>query len=343
MSPIMPFTIIFSIFLISGSLIALSARQWIYVWLGLEINLFSFIPLITFNSERFQTERAIKYFLVQAIGRGLLLLGAAASTSLLHSVPIKITSLIIIAGLIIKLGLAPLHFWLPQVISGLRWPICIILATWQKLAPIILIIKTVIPHSFILLSLVAMIRALTGGIGGLNQTLLRPLLAYSSIGHIGWITASILISSKITLIYFSIYIIITMCLISALLLRSSSQTIINHKLAHYSPANILCVALLLLSLGGIPPLLGFLPKWLVLSALTEHTLTLLSLTLIMGSLINLFYYLNIFLNLVISKSPVSFNLFSPNKLLTILTLTGSITLPLLQPILIYAMTILHKS
>nr|YP_010502210.1 NADH dehydrogenase subunit 2 [Leocrates chinensis]UXC96455.1 NADH dehydrogenase subunit 2 [Leocrates chinensis] len=318
----------------SGSLMALSASQWIYVWLGLEINLFSFIPLMTFNSESFQTESAMKYFLVQAMGSGLLLLGAAASTSLLHSVPMKITSLIMIAGLMIKLGLAPLHFWLPQVMSGLSWPMCIILATWQKLAPMMLMIKTVMPHSFILLSLVAMISALTGGIGGLNQTLLRPLLAYSSIGHMGWMTASMLISSKMTLMYFSIYIIITMCLMSALLLSSSSQTMMNHKLAHYSPANMLCVALLLLSLGGIPPLLGFLPKWLVLSALTEHTLTLLSLTLIMGSLMNLFYYLNIFLNLVMSKSPVSFNLFSPNKLLTMLTLTGSMTLPLLQPILI---------
>lgn len=342
-----PFITLFSITLILGSLISLRGNHWIFIWIGLELNLLSFIPLLTFSNLNQEREAAIKYFLAQALGSGLILL-RALSFSIKDQIIIdeRVLKLFLFTGLLIKLGLPPCHFWFPSVISIISWPICIILATWQKLIPILLITYIMTPSLSYLFILAISFGALIGGIGGLNQTQLRPLLAYSSMGHISWMIAASLTSYSSGILYLVTYIIITLPLISIFWSNSSSLSISINNINHSPKIFFFSLFLLVLSLGGIPPLLGFFPKWLVLEG-TSSLSPFLCLIILLGSAFNLFYYLNL---LFISILKIPSNLLKPSINssrfhLISLSFLSSLTLGLgpLLFLLIYAMTFLHKS
>lgn len=340
----LPYICLFSCTLILGSILALRGNHWIFIWIGLELNLISFIPLLTSSHVNQEAEAAIKYFISQALGRGLLLLGAL---SLLSSPQLPLNpifyNILLIIGLLIKLGLPPCHFWFPAVISSISWPICLILATWQKLIPIILLIYRLSSSITPLLFLVIIFSSLIGGLGGLNQTQLRPLLAYSSIGHISWIIAASLISYSRSIIYFLIYILITIPLMSLfwnnfIFLNSSINNLtLRSKLFSFT------LIILILSLAGVPPFTGFFPKWIIVQSLSPVSIRLI-IVILLGSIINLYYYLNlIFISTLKNIVPPSIYKTTYSKPLLTLPILATSTL-ILGPIifiLIYALTILN--
>mgnify|MGYP001551554496 CR=1 FL=1 len=292
MLTLLPSSTIFIITLISGSLICISRPQWLFAWIGLEINLLSFVPLILQRQAHQETEAAIKYFLTQALGSGILLLGRLTLKLTTSSQsPQYYAPTLLICALLLKMGAAPFHYWFPGVISILSWPLCILLTTWQKVAPLLLF-TLITPFSLSWLPLFAIIGAIIGGLGGINQSQLRPLIAYSSIGHIAWILAALWINQFIVTRYLIIYITISIALI--LILWTSSLTLRNvSNINQLSLLSIVVVLILFFSLGGLPPFLGFLPKWIVLQQVISNWALGLAIILIMGALINLFYYLTI--------------------------------------------------
>lgn len=300
MTSSIPYISLFSSTLILGTIISISSTQWIYIWIGLELNLLSFIPLVTRYSTNRETEAAVKYFLAQAIGSGLLLLGAFNKSIIFFiNNPLfyeKASSFLILTALLIKLGAAPCHFWFPIVISNISWPLCIILSTWQKLAPLTVFIYSNIRKQSIVLMILARVGSLIGGVGGINQTQLRPLLAYSSIGHIGWMIASPSIPTLI--LYLWVYIGLSISII-ALLWNISSKTW-SPKLSSkfINSSQTFTIIILLLSLSGLPPFLGFLPKWIILASLINYNISIIwALILIIGSTIQLYYYISLILSL----------------------------------------------
>lgn len=288
---------VYSLLLIRTILTAISPN-WLIAWIILEVNMLRFIPIIIKTKSNQETEASIKYFLAQAIGSIMILLGI----SIIHQSFIQRWSQwIILIAIFIKLGIAPCHFWYPSVISSLSWINCLILSTWQKLAPLILLsVSCYKIESIVIISIISGINALVGGIIGINQTHLRSLLAYSSIGHIGWML-SILVYNKILFcgIYFIIYSIIIIPIFLTLRIINS-KTIKTLFIA--SKINILITLLLslcIISLAGIPPLTGFIPKIIVIIELIKSNFTLIIILLI-GAYINLYYYLNITFNLLIN-------------------------------------------
>lgn len=278
-----PYRILFLITLILGILISLTSRNWISIWLGLELNIYSLIPIILQSYTNKEKEAAIKYFIIQALA-SIILLTATLGPQNLGSPMLLLTSLLI------KLGIAPYHFWLPTVINSLSWNMCLILSTIQKIAPIILITHIFYTNAS-LSSVIAIMRAIVGGIGGLNQTQLRAILAYSSIGHIGWITAASIPSPNTTIIYLFSYILIITATIHPLnhtsLFISSFNPINQNKLIKSS------LIINLLRIGGLPPIFGFFPKILVIRVITSIHYTFIPIILILSSTINLYYYLKI--------------------------------------------------
>lgn len=291
-----PFSSCFFTSLIIGTVISVSANRWLTVWLGLELNLISFLPLIINTHTSQETESSIKYFLVQAIGSGFILIGGLS----LSFVSPYISYLIISLGLILKLGVAPLHFWLPSVIRGIRWVNCLILTTWQKLAPLFLCLS-LLPSVTSTLFYVGALSALIGGLGGINQTSMRALLAYSSIGHVGWLVIVSQISETVLITYFVIYILISTSLFFILLNLSSTRTNQISSIEQWPFSYIIIFGLLLLSLGGVPPLTGFAAKWLAVQSLIQVSV-IISFILILGSLISLYYYLILFFSLIAQTS-----------------------------------------
>lgn len=298
-----PSSLLFISTTILGTSITLSRTNWLFLWIGIELNLLSFIPIIANTNTLQETEGTVKYFIIQAVGRAIILTAGIISINPLLSLSLApITHTIFIIRIAIKSGAAPCHQWFPHVISRIPWIKCLILITWQKIRPIfLLIIITSINKSFIL-SIIIIIGTIIGGIGGINQTRIRPLIAYSSIGHIRWILASIHISINLFFIYFIVYITITTTIIITLLKIKHLSTKINSYMININNNSLLILILIILSLGGLPPLLGFIPKWIIICCITNKTLLFILIFLITGRLLNLFFYLNICFNFILIKT-----------------------------------------
>nr|YP_009493555.1 NADH dehydrogenase subunit 2 [Cryptonome barbada]AWN55970.1 NADH dehydrogenase subunit 2 [Cryptonome barbada] len=332
MNSILPSTTIFSSTLITSTFIALSSSHWLLMWMALELNLLSFIPLITSSSNHQETEAAIKYFMAQTTGSALLLFGVLLTYSSPPTFILPLVTPMVLSSLLLKIGAAPLHFWFPNVMASLSWVSCLILSTWQKIIPISILISLNLSSNKLIM-VVSALSSLIGGIGGMNQTFLRPLLAYSSIGHLGWVLGISVISLPYSLMYFLIYCTVLTPLI--LILNSHQLSTMRQSLSIKSAPQQSQTALILtlLSLGGLPPLFGFLPKWLALEQLTlAPSTTMMTLALLAGALMNLFYYLNIAFSL--SLPPLSMAAPTPpNSRMTLLSLPA-LTLTLLStPIL----------
>lgn len=281
-----PYINLFIFTLISRTIIAISSCHWLIIWIALELNIISFIPIISSSNWFQESEATLKYILFQALGSRFLLLGIINPSWFF----------IITLGLIIKLGAAPFHFWFPPTIKRISWPSATVLITWQKVAPIFLLIINLPPSSGKILILLGAFGALLGGVGGILQSTIRPILAYSSIGHIGWIIAVAPVSPSISLLYLIFYILISIPIMWSAYIRN-----INSLKTRKAPVPTLAPILLLpniLSLRGLPPLLGFIPK---LISILSFPLFIIPIILIVGSLINLSYYLNFFFSLSISS------------------------------------------
>jgi len=293
----------------------------LYVWIGLEINLLSFIPILIISNIDSETERRLKYFLIQSLGSGILLIGCLVHLNFPNSlISHNIGIYILVFRLIIKVGIAPFHFWLPHVIGGIRWINCIFLSVWQKIGPIFILSRFFFNNTFFLF--ICAINAVVGGVGGLNQTQIRVLLAYSSIGHIGWILVSIIFSYNVFFIYFVVYSLINLRIILFINFFSLKGVNISTVIGFSSVYNFFII-LMFLSLAGLPPFLGFYPKWIVLYNIIENNIYLLSLTIIGGTLINIYYYLAIFFNMFIKSfffNFIDYNILNINKYLECLLL-----------------------
>lgn len=298
-----------------GTIISVSANSWAAVWIGLEINLLSFIPLIVFKNNLNNSEAALNYFLIQAFASIIILFSIISFiinfnlfNNLLNwkeyfnNIPINL----ILLTLLIKLGAAPLHFWFPNIIENISWINCFILMTWQKLAPIIIISYLINFNNLYIFFILT--STLIGGIGGLNQTSIRKLISFSSINHIGWILTAILFNEFIWLIYFIIYTILNLIIIFIInifhifYLNQIYRIFIHSKIIKFS------LLISILSLGGLPPFLGFLPKWLIIQSLILIKINFLNLFIIIIRLITLFYYLKIsFSSLILIKEELNWN------------------------------------
>nr|AAL16596.1 NADH dehydrogenase subunit 2 [Risor ruber] len=301
---------ILSILLLSlglGTTITFSSSHWLLAWMGLEINTLAILPLMAQHHHPRAVEATTKYFLTQATAAATLFFAATTNAwltgqwniySLTHPIPLTM----IIFALSLKIGLAPLHTWLPEVLQGLDFITGLILSTWQKLAPFILLVQLPLNHQTILVPL-GLTSALIGGWGGLNQTQLRKILAYSSIAHLGWMLIIIQFSPSLTTLALSTYIIMTSSLFLAL--NTTTSTTIN-TLATSWAKNPLLAALLplaLLSLGGLPPFTGFMPKWMILQELTKQGLPLVATLTALAALLSLYFYLRLSYAMALTLAP----------------------------------------
>nr|ABN72893.1 NADH dehydrogenase subunit 2 [Drosophila obscura] len=286
--------ILFITIMIIGTLITVTSNSWLGAWMGLEINLLSFIPLLSdSNNNSTSTEASLKYFLTQALASTVLLFSSII-LMLKNNMNIEIndsfTSMIIMSALLLKSGAAPFHFWFPNMMEGLTWMNALMLMTWQKIAPLMLISYLDIKN---LLLISVILSVMVGAIGGLNQTSLRKLMAFSSINHLGWMLMSLMISESIWFIYFLFYSFLSFIL--TFMFNIFKLFHLNQLFSWFVSSKILKFTLFLnfLSLGGLPPFLGFLPKWLVIQQLTLCNQYFSLTVMMMSTLITLFFYLRI--------------------------------------------------
>nr|APX39416.1 NADH dehydrogenase subunit 2 [Altica palustris] len=296
---------LFFISLTLGTFITISAYSWFSMWIGLEINLLSMIPLMKSPNNQYPTEAMIKYFTIQALASSLILFAIIGSLNLYDFLPQYMNYSMMMtlnSAILMKLGAAPFHTWFPEVSEGLNWLNNLIIYTWQKLAPMILLMYNI---NFVFYSIIIILSGLTGSLMGFNQISLRKILAYSSINHIAWMLASLLNFKILWSIYFSIYTIIN---ISIIMIFSKLNIFFSSQINMSLNSNKLLKLFFLMnffSLGGLPPFLGFLPKWLIIETLISNNSYGLSIILILMTLVTLYFYIRLtFSTLMFSSDEV---------------------------------------
>nr|AET51461.1 NADH dehydrogenase subunit 2 [Ptiloprora plumbea] len=344
MNPQAKLVFVTSLFL--GTTITISSGHWILAWTGLEINTLAILPLISKSHHPRAIEAATKYFLVQAAASTLVLFSSMTNawytgqwdiTQLTHPT----SCLILTAAIAMKLGLAPFHFWFPEVLQGTSLTVSLLLSTIMKLPPITLLFLTSHSLNTTLLTILAITSTALGGWMGLNQTQIRKILAFSSISHLGWMAVIICYNPKLTLLNFYLYSLMTAAVFLTLNTLKVTKLSVLMTAWTKTPSLSTILILTLLSLAGLPPLTGFLPKWLIIQELTKQDMSLVATTISLLSLLSLFFYLRLAYCTAITLPPHTTNhmkQWHTNKptsiLIAILTTLSLVLLPL-SPTLLY--------
>ena len=309
---------------ILGMFFMVSANDLILFYLGLELQSLALYILASINrSDLRSTESGIKYFVLSALSSGLLLYGCSLLYGFTGSTNYEIiqtqiadnnigalfATVFIIVGLAFKVSAVPFHMWTPDVYEGSPTSVTNFFAVVPKIAGIAVIIRFMdVPFKMILsewqlivifLSIASMI---LGAVAAIGQTNIKRLLAYSSIGHIGYILAGISTGEingySSSIIYLTIYVVMNLGAFSCLYFMRISSTYTEtiddlSGLSRNNPFLAFAFLIIFFSLAGIPPLGGFFAKFYVFIAVIESELYLLAIVGLVTTVISAFYYLKI--------------------------------------------------
>nr|WGN91068.1 NADH-ubiquinone oxidoreductase chain 2 [Draco walkeri]WGN91069.1 NADH-ubiquinone oxidoreductase chain 2 [Draco walkeri]WGN91097.1 NADH-ubiquinone oxidoreductase chain 2 [Draco walkeri]WGN91098.1 NADH-ubiquinone oxidoreductase chain 2 [Draco walkeri] len=303
-------TTILSLSITAGTIVTMSSHHWLTAWLGLELNTLAILPIISKTKHPRAIEAATKYFLAQAVASCLLMFSSIINawqtgTWDILQMTNKYAATIMLIALAMKAGAVPLHFWLPEVMQGSTMYTAMLISTWQKMAPMVLLYSMsshVQPNITLGLGLLS---TTIGGWGGINQTQLRKMMAYSSITNLGWALMVISLEPNIFIINILMYILM-MIPTFPMLAATSTKTLQNLSTSWTtSPVGTTMLMALLLSIAGLPPLTGFLPKLLILNELVTQALTPIAAITAMTSMLNLVFYLRATYMTALLNSPGS--------------------------------------
>nr|ANE15564.1 NADH dehydrogenase subunit 2 [Canis lupus familiaris] len=336
-----PILIIIMATIMTGTMIVMLSSHWLLIWIGFEMNMLAIIPILMKKYNPRAMEASTKYFLTQATASMLLMMGV--TINLLYSgqwviskISNPIASIMMTTALTMKLGLSPFHFWVPEVTQGITLMSGMILLTWKKIAPMSILYQISPSINTNLLMLMALTSVLVGGWGGLNQTQLRKIMAYSSIAHMGWMAAIITYNPTMMVLNLTLYILMTLSTFMLFMLNSSTTTLSLSHMWNKFPLITSMILILMLSLGGLPPLSGFIPKWMIIQELTKNNMIIIPTLMAITALLNLYFYLRLTYSTALTMFPSTNNMkmkwqFEYTKKATLLPpliITSTMLLPL---------------
>ena len=307
-----------------GMMIMIASNDLIVFYMGLELQSLALYVLATFNRDHIKSSEAgLKYFVLSALSSGLLLYGCSliygftGSTnfdfiaSQLNSNEYALTFgiVFILVGLAFKISAVPFHMWAPDVYEGSPTSVTLFFTMVPKIAALTVFIRFLYIPFFnlidqwqtilIFLSIASM---LFGAVAAIGQTNLKRLIAYSSIGHVGYALAGLTTGTnegiQTSIIYFTIYIIMNLGLFSCLLMMKRNNQYFESiddlsGLSKNHPLLSLSFLIILFSLAGIPPLAGFFAKFYVFKSVIEQSMYFLAIVGLLSTVIAAFYYLRI--------------------------------------------------
>nr|YP_009072489.1 NADH dehydrogenase subunit 2 [Oxyopes sertatus]AIP86893.1 NADH dehydrogenase subunit 2 [Oxyopes sertatus] len=224
--------------------LVMSSDDWFLVWLGLEINMMMFIMIVYERYSVLNIESCMKYFFIQSMGSAILL-------SLFYFGKMYFKEVVCLV-MSYKVGAGPFFFWFPSICGGISWLSCFILMCFQKIIPFILLSMFVSGLMFF----VIMLSLAFGIMGSFNQNDLKQLIAFSSVYHLGWMMLSLMSSDEFWVIYLIMYslLIFPMILFFKSKMMISLMDVVSMKYKKW-------FVMMMLSMAGMPPLLGFFLKW----------------------------------------------------------------------------------
>jgi NADH-quinone oxidoreductase subunit N len=316
------------VFATLGMLMMLSASDLIALYIGLELQSLALYVVAAFRRDSIRsTEAGLKYFVLGALSSGMLLYGASmiygfvgatgftaiaaavATQTAAPSIGVIIGLVFVAAGLAFKMAAVPFHMWTPDVYEGAPTPVTAFFAIAPKVAAIGLFIRVLIgPFGELvgqwqqIIVFISVASMLLGAFAAINQTNIKRLMAYSSIGHIGYALVGLAPGTatgvRSVLIYMTIYLFMNAGTFAVILCMRQRGKLVEgiYDLAGYSknhPAMALALAALMFSMAGIPPLAGFFAKFFVFQAAVNAHLYWLAVVGVVTSVVSAFYYLRI--------------------------------------------------
>nr|AWV83159.1 NADH dehydrogenase subunit 2 [Auritibicen bihamatus] len=271
---------LFLTFMMMGILISISSNNWLGCWMGIEINLISFLPIMIDSVSVYSSESSIKYFIIQSMGSSLFFI-SIIFFNLFNIIYLTMLSLMI------KIGCPPFHLWFPSVMEGLSWGNCFILSTFQKLVPMILL-----SYLDLNMTLFVILSSVWGAIGGLSYSSMRKIISYSSIYNLGWMLSGLMISDYLWLMYFVIYS-ITLMMMCYLFHVYGVNYLNQFFVLNSNFVKSILTMIIFMSMGGMPPFLGFLPKLIMIHNILMSKMVFLCMILIFSTLLVMFFYLRV--------------------------------------------------
>ncbi len=309
---------------ILGMMVMISSNDLIVFYMGLELQSLALYVLATYNRDQLKSSEAgLKYFVLSALSSGLLLYGCSLVYGFSGSTNFDIISnqlnseeyvltfgiVFILVGLAFKISAVPFHMWAPDVYEGSPTTVTLFFTIVPKVAALTVFIRflyvpflNLIDQWQMIIVFLSIASMIFGAVAAIGQTNIKRLIAYSSIGHIGYTLAGLATVSnegiQSSIIYISIYVIMNLALFSCLLmLRRKDQYYENiddlSGLSKNHPLLSLCLLLILFSLAGIPPLAGFFAKFYVFKAVLEQSMYFLAIVGLLSTVVAAFYYLRI--------------------------------------------------
>ncbi len=341
-----------------GMLMMVSANDLMTLYVGLELQALSLYVIAAFDRDNGRaTEAGLKFFVLGALSSGMLLYGASlvygftgatqldlilqAITAEGRSIGLIFGLVFLIAGLAFKLSAVPFHMWTPDVYEGAPTPVTAFFASAPKVAAMALFVRLLV-ESFgaitgdwqqivIFISIASMVLAAFAAIG---QRSLKRLIAYSSIGHVGFALVGLSSGTQVGVegvaIYMAIYIAMTIGFFACLLSLKTDKGFVDNiddlsGLAQTRPFSAAIMAVMMFSLIGLPPLAGFFAKWHVFLAAVEAQLFTLAVIGVLASAVSAFYYLRV-VKLMYFDEPVARFTRVPNELTLIMGVSGFLVL-----------------
>ena len=318
---------VLALFSLLGMMVMISASHFLTLYLGLELLSLSLYAMVALQRDSaVATEAAMKYFILGALASGLLLYGmsmlygatgtlevAAISDAIQHGVPNKgllVFGLVfIVSGLAFKLGAVPFHMWVPDVYHGAPTAMTMLIGSAPKLAAFAFLMRILVEglqplmvHWSGMLAILAILSMAIGNVSAIAQTNLKRLLAYSTISHMGFLLLGVLSGNvegySAAMFYAVVYVLMSLGAFGMIMLLSragfEADTLEDLRgLNQRSPWLAFMMLLLMFSMAGIPPTVGFYAKLSVLQAVIDAGHIPLAIMAVMLSLIGAFYYLRI--------------------------------------------------
>ena len=309
-----------------GMMIVISSSHFLSFYIGIEMISFPIYILIALGAKETNLEASIKYFVIGALFSSILLYGLSliyGASGSLNFQEIKIFMqtqnvtmlfniglVLVFISLFFKLNLVPVHMWAPDIYHGAPIPVTILLATLPKITIVMIfsrIINEILPNLLnnywqILLIIISLSSLILGNIGAMLQNNLKRLLAYSAIGHAGFILLGFIANTTAgrtaANFYVVLYAFITLGIFGTITIFSKSNIDFDeikdfHGLAKQHAWLGGMLLILLLSIMGVPPTIGFYAKFLIIKALIDANFVWLAVFALMLSVVSMFYYLRI--------------------------------------------------
>nr|WOW98983.1 NADH dehydrogenase subunit 2 [Cixiini sp.] len=270
--------LLFLLSLMLSTMMSINSNNWLTLWMTLEINMFMFLPMM---AKKKMKDQPMKYFIIQSLSSSMIV-----SSILINSInqtPLN-QSMMLVISFMLKLGLAPLHMWVPTIMNKMNWMNCLIMSSILKISPMTFVSQMM---SFKMFLFPLILSLFAGSISGLKQTSMKKIMAYSSVSNSTWMVTSFLLKKSTAMIFMMIYSLMNMLIMMNL---KKNNLIYLNQMNSKPIKQKLNFMLSMLSLSGLPPTIGFFNKWMILKETIKFSL-MLSILMILTSTISMFFYL----------------------------------------------------